>query len=239
MNGEQPWIRLGDGRLEGYRRLQPHQRALCARHGRRARHRGGRSSTRAAGRARKATIAAERRVVEVLQAVSSYSITADAMSMTGSGGTLRFRALAGTEMGGGACRGSRDSAPLGRHRHERSAALAGAPRATSASRRWATRRAWSSGGDGRVTGYTGCNHAQRYLQALGRPDRGGGGDHQACLRGCGRRFRGGPRRHPHRQPPRFDERRATSCITGAKGAKVFELDQSPAELLALDLDVRP
>ena len=36
---------------------------------------------------------AEKRVLEVLQAVSSYSITADAMSMTGSGGTLRFRAL--------------------------------------------------------------------------------------------------------------------------------------------------
>jgi hypothetical protein len=32
-------------------------------------------------------------MLEVLQAVSSYSITADSMTMTGSGGSLKFRAL--------------------------------------------------------------------------------------------------------------------------------------------------
>ena len=37
--------------------------------------------------------AAERQMLEVLQSVSSYSITGDAMSMTGSGGTLKFRAV--------------------------------------------------------------------------------------------------------------------------------------------------
>jgi heat shock protein HslJ len=37
--------------------------------------------------------AAESRLLEVLQSVSSYSITGDTMTMTGSGGTLRFRAM--------------------------------------------------------------------------------------------------------------------------------------------------
>jgi len=36
--------------------------------------------------------ASELRILEVLQSVSSYSVTGDTMSMTGSGGTLRFKA---------------------------------------------------------------------------------------------------------------------------------------------------
>jgi heat shock protein HslJ len=36
---------------------------------------------------------AENRVIEVLQSVSSYTITADIMLMSGSGGTLKFKAL--------------------------------------------------------------------------------------------------------------------------------------------------
>lgn len=35
--------------------------------------------------------AAETRVLEVMQAVSSYTITADTMTMSGSGGSLKFR----------------------------------------------------------------------------------------------------------------------------------------------------
>jgi heat shock protein HslJ len=36
---------------------------------------------------------AEARVLEVLQSVSSYSITGSVMTMSGSSGTLRFRAM--------------------------------------------------------------------------------------------------------------------------------------------------
>ncbi len=39
--------------------------------------------------------AVEARMLEVLQYVSSYTITGDSMTMSGSGGTLKFRAMPG------------------------------------------------------------------------------------------------------------------------------------------------
>ena len=89
--GEQPWIRFGDGRMEGFggcnridaRFVQDTVGSRAIVIGRIQR------GTRACDASAQA---AERNVLEVLSAVSSYSITADAMSMTGSGGTLKFRA---------------------------------------------------------------------------------------------------------------------------------------------------
>ena len=87
---------------------------------------------------------AEVRMLEVLQAVSSYSITADAMSMTGSGGTLRFMAADATAAG---------------------AASASAP-GSLAGTRWRgvvesevdeASTPWLEFVEGRVAGYTGCN----------------------------------------------------------------------------------
>ncbi len=91
--GEQPWVRFGDGRMEGFggcsrfsapiiqdavgakaiavMRIERTPQQVCE--------------------AR--IVAAERRVIDVLQSVSSYSITVDAMTMSGSGGSLKFRAV--------------------------------------------------------------------------------------------------------------------------------------------------
>jgi heat shock protein HslJ len=91
--GEQPNMRFGDGRVEGFggcnkftaqfvqdtvgaraiaiRRIDVDRRLCDA-----------------------APRAVESRMLEVLQSVSSYSVTGDTMTMTGSGGTLRFRAVA-------------------------------------------------------------------------------------------------------------------------------------------------
>ena len=89
--GEQPYVRFGDGRMEGFGGCN----RIVARYvqdtvGARAivigRIEVGNRSCDPSARA------AEQHVLNVLSAVSSYSITADAMSMTGSGGTLRFRA---------------------------------------------------------------------------------------------------------------------------------------------------
>jgi heat shock protein HslJ len=92
MSGEQPHLRFGDGRMEGF--------GGCNRLS--ARYVQDTVGARAIALSRIATGVkacdpgtqeAEKRMLEVLQSVSSYSITADAMSMTGSGGTLKFRAL--------------------------------------------------------------------------------------------------------------------------------------------------
>ena len=89
--GEQPWVRFGDGRMEGF--------GGCNRID--ARFVQDTVGTRfvTIGRIQKGTRAcdataqaAERNVLEVLGSVSSYTITADTMTMTGSAGTLRFRA---------------------------------------------------------------------------------------------------------------------------------------------------
>jgi heat shock protein HslJ len=89
--GEQPYLRFGDGRMEGFggcnkiaaRYVQDTVGARAIAVGRVDR------GTRAC---ETGTQLAEMRMLEVLQAVSSYAITGDAMTMTGSGGMLKFRA---------------------------------------------------------------------------------------------------------------------------------------------------
>jgi heat shock protein HslJ len=96
MAGEQPSFRFGDGRVEGFagcnrinaRYVQDTVGARAIVVGRIE------TGTRACEAAAQL---AERRVLEVLQAVSSYAITGDTMTMTGSGGTLKFKAVAAEE----------------------------------------------------------------------------------------------------------------------------------------------
>jgi len=142
-SGEKPYVRFGDGLVEGFGgcshfngryvqdtvgsrfiaigRLQVDKRLCDAR-----------------------DAAAEARTIEVLQAVSSYSITADAMSMTGSGGTLHFTA----------------AAPI------TPPAQSGAPSSSLVGTRWRgvvggkveeASVPWLEFAEGRVAGYTGCN----------------------------------------------------------------------------------
>lgn len=96
LTGEQPNMRFGDGRVEGFggcnRFLAKYvQDAVGAR-------------AIAIGRIEvdrrlcdPGPKAAEARVLEVLQSVSSYSITLDSMVMSGSAGSLNFRALSVVE----------------------------------------------------------------------------------------------------------------------------------------------
>jgi heat shock protein HslJ len=94
MAREQPSMRFGDGRVEGFggcnrftaRFVQDTvgARAIVI----------GRIEGGMRGSCDAAVQEAERRMLDVLQAASSYSITADTMSMTGSAGTLKLRALA-------------------------------------------------------------------------------------------------------------------------------------------------
>jgi len=90
--GEQPTLRFGDGRMEGFggcNRLAARyvQDAVGARAIAIGRIEAGRHAACAAS-----TEAAEERVLEILQVVSSYTITGDTMTMSGSAGTLRLRA---------------------------------------------------------------------------------------------------------------------------------------------------
>jgi heat shock protein HslJ len=90
--GEQPWVRFGDGRMEGFggcnliaaRYIQDSvgTKAIAI----------GRIDTGRRGCDPRAQ-AAEDHVLGVLQMVSSYAIVADALAMTGSNGTLRFKAV--------------------------------------------------------------------------------------------------------------------------------------------------
>ena len=96
--GEAPYVRFGDGRMEGF--------GGCSRFSARYREDSVGSRFIAIGRIEidrrlcdPAAQAAETRMVDTLQSVSSYSITANAMSMSGSGGTLRFIAAAGSLAG--------------------------------------------------------------------------------------------------------------------------------------------
>lgn len=144
-SGERPYVRFADGLMEGF--------GGCSRFtgryvqdtvGARAIAIGRMQVDRRLCDARAA--AAESHMLEVLQAVSSYSVTGDAMSMTGSAGTLRFMAAAETP-----------KAPT---------AASPAPSASLAGTRW---RGVVEGGvdegatpwlefvEGRVAGYTGCN----------------------------------------------------------------------------------
>lgn len=89
--GEQPHFRFGDGNMEGFggcnrvdaRFVQDTVGARAIAIGRMEVHR----------RLCDMTVQrTEARLLEVLQSVSSYAITADTMTMTGSGGSLKFRA---------------------------------------------------------------------------------------------------------------------------------------------------
>ena len=88
--GEQPWFRFGDGRMEGFggcnriaaRYVQDSVGARAIAIGRIDR------GTRGCDAS---TQEAELRVLEVLQAVSSYRIDIDQMTMSGSAGSLRFK----------------------------------------------------------------------------------------------------------------------------------------------------
>lgn len=90
IEGEQPHFRFGDGRMEGF--------GGCNRIAARYVQDTVGSRFIAIGRIESGTkvcdaskLAAERRMLEVLQAVSSYTIVADRLTMTGSAGTLKFR----------------------------------------------------------------------------------------------------------------------------------------------------
>lgn len=90
IEGEQPHFRFGDGRMEGF--------GGCNRIAARYVQDTVGSRFIAIGRIESGTrvcdpdkLAAERRMLEVLQSVSSYLVTADRLTMTGSGGTLKFR----------------------------------------------------------------------------------------------------------------------------------------------------
>jgi heat shock protein HslJ len=88
--GEQPWLRFGDGRMEGFggcnkvaaRFVQDTVGARAIVVGR---------IDRGMRYCEPGTQDSEVRVLEVLQAVSSYTITGDKMTMTGSAGSLKFR----------------------------------------------------------------------------------------------------------------------------------------------------
>ncbi len=92
LTGTQPQMRFGDGRVEGFggcsmfvaRYVQDvvGARAIAI----------GRIEVDRRLCADTSAQAAESRVLEVLQAVSSYTITADTMVMAGSAGALKFRA---------------------------------------------------------------------------------------------------------------------------------------------------
>jgi heat shock protein HslJ len=89
--GEPPNFRFGDGLMEGFGGCnRVNARYVQDTVGARAIAIGRIETGRRACEPR--TQNAEHRVLEVLQSVSSYSITGDTMTMTGSGGTLKFRA---------------------------------------------------------------------------------------------------------------------------------------------------
>jgi heat shock protein HslJ len=87
--GQQPWFQFGDGLMEGF--------GGCNRITARYVQDTVGSRFIAIGRLERGTRGCEQRaqmvemrVLETLQAVSSYTILADAMTMTGSGGSLKF-----------------------------------------------------------------------------------------------------------------------------------------------------
>ncbi|MGZ5036344.1 MAG: META domain-containing protein [Usitatibacter sp.] len=94
LEGQQPNMRFGDGRVEGFggcnkfaaRYVQDSVGARAIAIGRIE------VDRRLCEPGPKAS---EARMLEVLQSVSSYTVTGDTMTMTGSGGTLRFRAVEG------------------------------------------------------------------------------------------------------------------------------------------------
>ena len=147
-SGELPYVRFGDGRMEGFggcsrfvsRYVQDAVGARAIAFGRIE------VDRRLCDASRQA---AESRMLEVLQSVSSYSVTADILTMSGSAGTLRFRAVDPAAAA---------SAPA-------ASTSAGSAGMVLANTRWrgdvpgADEGAtpWLEFVDGRVSGYTGCN----------------------------------------------------------------------------------
>ena len=92
VKGEQPYLRVGDGRVEGFGGCNHFNgRYLQDSVGARAIAFGAISASKRLCDV--GTMAAENRLLEMLQYVSSYAVTGDTMVMSGSAGTLRFRAL--------------------------------------------------------------------------------------------------------------------------------------------------
>ena len=92
MAGEQPNMRFGDGRVEGF--------GGCSRFAAKYVQDSVGARAIAIGRievdrrlCEAGPKAGEARMLEVLQSVSSYTITVDTMTMSGSGGSLKFRAM--------------------------------------------------------------------------------------------------------------------------------------------------
>jgi heat shock protein HslJ len=145
--GELPYVRFGDGRIEGF--------GGCSRFA-------GRYTQDAVG-ARAIAIgrvevdrrlcdpslrAGEARMLEVLQSVSSYTVTGDVLTMSGSGGTLRFRAAGAAPAASSppAAAGSGTGAVLAHTRWRGD--VPGADEGSTP---------WLEFVDGRFSGYTGCN----------------------------------------------------------------------------------
>jgi heat shock protein HslJ len=148
--GEKPYVRFGDGRMEGF--------SGCSKFVARYVQDSVGARAIAIGRIEvdrrlcdPSPRAAEIRMLEVLQSVSSYSITADTMSMTGSGGTLKFKAPGDALPVAGV-------APMPAAETAAGASVAGT--------RWKgvvesgvdeAATPWLEFIEGRVAGYTGCN----------------------------------------------------------------------------------
>jgi heat shock protein HslJ len=89
LHGEQPWFRFGDGRMEGFggcnrvssTYLQDTVGSRFIALGR---------IDRGVKACDPGDQAAEARILEVMRTVSSYTIIADGMTMSGSGGVLKF-----------------------------------------------------------------------------------------------------------------------------------------------------
>jgi heat shock protein HslJ len=136
--GEQPWIRVGDGRLEGFGGCNRiNARYVRDTVGARAIAIGVISTGRRACDQNSAAV--ESGMLDVLQSVSSYQVTGDLLVMTGSAGSVRFRAVSDAPAAGVDVSNTRWVA-IGVEE-------------------WGTGNAprLEFSGDGRVNGYTGCN----------------------------------------------------------------------------------
>jgi heat shock protein HslJ len=144
--GELPYVRFGDGRMEGY--------GGCSRFV--ARYVQDTVGARAIAIGKMeidrrlcdvSARAAEARMLEVLQSASSYSVTADILSMTGSGGTLRFHAVDPAKPVAAAAPAPPSAGGLTGTRWK-AVVASGVDEAAIP---------WLEFAEGRVAGYTGCN----------------------------------------------------------------------------------
>ena len=143
VQGEQPYVRFGDGRVEGFggcsrfaaRYVQDTVGARAIAIGRMQVDKRLCDASRAA---------AENNMFDILQAVSSYSVTGDVLKMDGSAGTLRFRAAADSPAPGAA--GAASTAITGTR--WKGVVAAGTEEAAIP---------WLEFAEGRVAGFTGCN----------------------------------------------------------------------------------